>query len=198
MVRRVYLENKIIIFTGVLPRGQADVMVVAGGGIDRTKVLQKVENCNTLYVVSDDVAGVYRDFCARFTCVDAAGGVVRNARGGLLAIYRNGRWDLPKGYRERGEGLRACALREVAEECGIRGMEIVRKLLTTTHIYEMNGEWWMKACRWYEMRYTGGEAPAPQTAEGITRAQWLDGKELDEAFEGSYLTIKEVIKKLKI
>src|ERR1041384_5510821 len=48
--------------------------------------------------------------------VDAAGGVVENEHGGVLMIYRRGKWDLPKGKRDDEEDMSRCALREVSEE----------------------------------------------------------------------------------
>ena len=37
--------------------------------------------------------------------VVAAGGLVRNSKGQVLFIYRNNKWDLPKGKREATETL---------------------------------------------------------------------------------------------
>jgi 8-oxo-dGTP pyrophosphatase MutT (NUDIX family) len=51
--------------------------------------------------------------------------VVRRAEGGWLTLmlraYRN--WDFPKGLREGGETPIAAAVREVAEETGIRDLD---------------------------------------------------------------------------
>ncbi len=45
--------------------------------------------------------------------VIAAGGLVQNSNGETLFIYRNDKWDLPKGHMEEGESLEEAALREV-------------------------------------------------------------------------------------
>lgn len=57
--------------------------------------------------------------------VEAAGGlVVDNAEGSeRVAVVHRPKWDdwsLPKGHRKAGESLIECALREVAEETGLR------------------------------------------------------------------------------
>ena len=54
--------------------------------------------------------------------VEAAGGLVWNDRDELLVVHRPryDDWSLPKGKREEGESLEACALREVHEETGFR------------------------------------------------------------------------------
>ena len=51
--------------------------------------------------------------------VNAAGGLVHNAKGQYLMIRRNDIWDLPKGHQEKGEEISQTALREVFEETGI-------------------------------------------------------------------------------
>ena len=53
------------------------------------------------------------------TLIEAAGGLVINRKGEYLFIYRNDKWDLPKGKLEKGERKRQGAVREVEEECGI-------------------------------------------------------------------------------
>ena len=45
----------------------------------------------------------WKFFSKYFTLISAAGGVVRNKKGELLFIYRNGFWDLPKGKIEKNE-----------------------------------------------------------------------------------------------
>ena len=59
--------------------------------------------------------------------VEAAGGLVYNKEDELLMIFRNGKWDLPKGKKEKGEEIESCAKREVQEECGVRNLEITEK-----------------------------------------------------------------------
>ncbi len=74
-------------------------------------------------------------FVPAFNPVPAAGGIViRNEK--FLFIFRNGKWDLPKGKIDAGESAEEAALREVAEECGIEGHRIIKKLPSTFHIYD--------------------------------------------------------------
>jgi 8-oxo-dGTP pyrophosphatase MutT (NUDIX family) len=51
----------------------------------------------------------------------SAGGVVVRDGEVLLISVSGGRWQLPKGRLERGETAAEAALREVAEETGVRG-----------------------------------------------------------------------------
>ncbi len=54
--------------------------------------------------------------------ITAAGGMVVNPKKEILFIYRNRRWDLPKGKTEKNEGIETCAIREVEEETGVRNL----------------------------------------------------------------------------
>ena len=56
-------------------------------------------------------------FCSKHTLIEAAGGLVYNIENQLLMIFRNNKWDLPKGKLEVGENIQECAIREVEEEC---------------------------------------------------------------------------------
>ena len=60
--------------------------------------------------------------------IEAAGGLVYNLDNQLLMIFRNGKWDLPKGKLNPGEIIRQCAIREVKEECGINNLTIIKKI----------------------------------------------------------------------
>lgn len=136
-------------------------------------------------------------FVNSFKTLPAAGGVViRDNR--LLLIFRNEKWDLPKGKIDKGETPEAAALREVAEECGINGHTITKKLPSTFHIYqspwkETSGEWILKETHWFEMSYTGFENGFPETGENITEIRWFAKDNLDEVLANTYESLKQVI-----
>lgn len=136
-------------------------------------------------------------FVPAFYPVTAAGGIViRNEK--LLFIFRNGKWDLPKGKIDKGESPEVAALREVTEECGITGHRIVKKIPSTFHIYQSEykdskGLWILKETHWYEMFYTGTENGTPQTSENITKIKWFAKNELNEILENTYENLKAVI-----
>lgn len=115
----------------------------------------------------------FEDFISLFWYLEAAGGVIRNQVNERLFIYRFGKWDLPKGKIETGESPADAALREVTEETGLPGPEILRELPSTYHIYEFKGKKVLKRTYWYTMYYNGTVQPVPQTEEGITDAKWF-------------------------
>lgn len=136
-------------------------------------------------------------FVPAFNPVPAAGGIViRNEK--LLFIFRNGKWDLPKGKIDAGESAEEAALREVAEECGIEGHQIIKNLPSTFHIYQSpypdsSGQWILKETHWFEMSYAKLENGTPQIHEKITKIKWFAKSELDEVMANTYENLKPVI-----
>ena len=147
---------------------------------------------------ADNVDSFWKnEFVPSFKFIRAAGGVViRNNE--LLFIFRNEKWDLPKGKIDNTESLEKAALREVEEECGISGHEIVRKLPSTFHIYESpyektKGIWILKETYWFEMHYSGIENGKPQIEENITETRWFERKDLKAVLANTYENLKQVI-----
>ncbi len=116
---------------------------------------------------------VMEEHLSAYRLIRAAGGLVYNNSGQLLAIKRLGKWDLPKGKVEKGEKVKEAALREVQEECGIEQIEISGSPLFTYHMYRHKGKIVLKETYWYPMSslYTG--KLIPQEEEGITEVCWV-------------------------
>ena len=134
-----------------------------------------------------------------FTSIPAAGGIVIR-KNKLLFIFRNEKWDLPKGKIDAGETNREAALREVNEECGISKHKIIKQLPSTFHIFQSpykktKGQWIFKETFWFEMEYPGVENGHPQIEENITETRWFDRNELNLPFSNTYANLKSVISK---
>ncbi|MGS2727369.1 NUDIX hydrolase [Psychroserpens sp. BH13MA-6] len=125
--------------------------------------------------------------------VVAGGGKVYNSEGKVLFIYRNDKWDLPKGKTEKKETIEETAMREVEEETGVGGLEIVKPLETTYHIFKRNGRHRIKVTYWFEMRTKFDGELFPQEKEGITKVAWLDDTESQEALQNSYANIRILV-----
>jgi len=125
--------------------------------------------------------------------VIAGGGKVYNDKGDILFIYRNGKWDLPKGKIEGNETIEQTAIREVSEETGVNGLEITKHLETTYHIFKRNGRYKIKITYWFEMKTQFSGNLWPQENEGITRVEWLNTEQTNKALKNSYANINVLI-----
>jgi 8-oxo-dGTP pyrophosphatase MutT (NUDIX family) len=108
----------------------------------------------------------------------------------ILFIYRNDKWDLPKGKIEKNESIEECAIREVWEETGVEDLKITKLITKTYHVFKRNGKLKLKETWWYEMHtsYTGELTPQP--SEGIEKVKWKNFAKSQKALQGSYENIK--------
>ncbi|MEE2700517.1 MAG: NUDIX domain-containing protein [Bacteroidota bacterium] len=135
----------------------------------------------------------WEKFCCDYVMIEAAGGVVYNQKGEVLMIFRNGKWDLPKGKLEVEETIEQCAIREVIEESGVANLSITKKLKDTYHTYELKGEAVLKRTYWFEMFTDFNGELVPQTKEGITKVFWVNKKEIADKLKCSYPNIVELL-----
>jgi 8-oxo-dGTP pyrophosphatase MutT (NUDIX family) len=150
----------------------------------------KVYINNTPKIIEEN----WKDFCSKFIMIEAAGGLVFNKEEQILMIFRNGKWDLPKGKLEEGENKKQCAIREVEEECSIVGLDITEKIIETYHTYSLKGEEILKRTYWYKMRTDFDGELSPQIEEGITKVSWIDKDKISEKLTNSYGNILDVLK----
>ena len=146
-----------------------------------------------LYLQSDDVERLWMSIQNMYTIIEAAGGLVTNSEDEVLFIHRLGKWDLPKGKLEKGEDIPECALREVEEECGIVGHEIVGQLPDTNHTYFIKGKPILKRTYWFKMKIEGKPELTPQVEEDITETVWFDESKWNEVEQNTYPSISYLL-----
>ena len=146
-----------------------------------------------VHLIGKNPDKLLKHFLKLLPCVMAGGGKVYNAKKEVLFIYRNNKWDLPKGKIEGNESIDETALREVEEETGVAGLEIVKPLPTTYHIFKRNGKHKIKVTYWFEMSTNFEGNLYPQQDEGITKVEWLDEKATQKALENSYANIRVLV-----
>ncbi|MGC6429980.1 MAG: NUDIX hydrolase [Jejuia sp.] len=147
-----------------------------------------------VYLVHKNEEKLLKKFLKKAPNVVAGGGKVYNAEGKVLFIFRNGKWDLPKGKIEKKESIEETAIREVEEETGVTGLKIVKPLETTYHIFKRRGRYRIKITYWFEMKTKFDGKLYPQEKEGISKVKWLGKKKIKKALQNSYANIKILLK----
>ncbi|RPD41613.1 NUDIX domain-containing protein [Chitinophaga barathri] len=132
---------------------------------------------------------------SHFTEFVAAGGLITNATGEVLLMFRRGKWDMPKGKLDDGETLEQCALREVQEETGLRNVRLGHLITETYHYYPLKEKKVLKHSYWYRMYFTGTELTIPQIEEDIMDIQWIRPDNLGKYMQYSYQNIVDVVVK---
>lgn len=158
----------------------------------------KRQNIDKLVFVCQDLDLLWDFFVSKYQKRIAAGGLVFNKKDEWLMIFRNDKWDLPKGHLEKNETIEECAIREVKEECGISELEIIKAITITYHTYEYKGIQVLKENHWYLMTSDGTEQLIPQIEEGITKVEWQDAKLLKESLKNTYGSILDVFESIAL
>lgn len=146
------------------------------------------------YIYHPDEEKILDVFMHKIPVVVAGGGFVTNEKGKVLFIYRNGKWDLPKGKVDKGESIEKAAIREVEEETGVKNLIIEKFLQTTYHVFKRNGEYRLKQVHWFAMSTTYTGKLVGQEAEGIEKVKWKGRKKTKKALKNSYHNIKILFK----
>jgi len=157
--------------------------------------MQHLDKPGTLGAIIEDVSpdSLQKQLHDLYHPIDAGGGIVVNEKQEVLMIYRRGKWDLPKGKRDDGEDITACALREVSEETGLQKLQLGDKICDTFHIYAQNKQNLLKRTSWYKMKASSSEQLVPQKEENILEARWIHPDDLGSVVYKSYEAIREVL-----
>lgn len=153
----------------------------------------KLKRINTLFIFHHDIEELRERFKSCFHQVNASGGLVCNTDGKYLIMKRREKWDLPKGKVNPGETFEQAALREVSEECGLNGLEIINPLISTYHSYFLDDQTILKRTCWFEMTYSGNQEPVPELDEDITEIMWMDKEELGLIKDNTYPAILDIL-----
>lgn len=157
------------------------------------EIIQKLKHkkLRGVNLYSTDLENDWHSFLSNMKVIPAAGGLVINPKKEILFIFRNGVWDLPKGWIEKGETIESAAVREVEEECGVFNLKLIKPLVTTYHIYYQEGLN-LKQTDWFLMFADNTKELVPQIEEGITEVAFKNERETEEALKNSYGNIKLV------
>ena len=194
----VYIFDKAITITDNLNESNRHLFVFGAVNLDDIIVKLQSNILPEVYLYHPNIDEAWRIFKTHFDVIEAAGGIVQNDEKKYLFIYRNGKWDLPKGKMEVGENPAETAIREVKEECGIQNIEIDSFLLDTYHLFNENNKKRLKITHWFKMHELDKSPLIPQEEEGIERVEWLDINTNDFPLHNSYENIKLLFSNLDL
>ena len=130
----------------------------------------------------------------KFKVIKEAGGIVQNNENKILFIYRLGKWDLPKGKKDKGEKIKDCAVREVEEETNTK-VKIIKRNCTTWHTYTRYKKFILKKTVWYKMKCIDDSKMKGQKKEKIEKVRWMENKIINEILINSYKSLSYVVMK---
>ena len=188
---KVFVNDKPLFLTNEIVK-ETDFKFFLLESVDLKKVIVKLyqNKISKACLYHPNEKEIMKKLRAMLPVQKAGGGLVYNRKGEVLFIFRNGKWDLPKGGIEKGEDIEYTALREVEEETGVGKLLITKKLQKTYHIFKRNGRYKLKVTHWFEMLSSFEGTPTGQLEEGIEKVEWKSPKQVVEALENSYENIK--------
>ncbi|NDJ00102.1 NUDIX domain-containing protein [Flavobacterium sp. LaA7.5] len=188
---KVFVNDKPLFLTNKVEK-ETDFQLFLLESVDIEQLIVKMFNnkVNKAFLYYPDEKEILKKMKEKLPVAKAGGGFVYNDNGEVLFIFRNGKWDLPKGGTERGEEIEETAIREVEEETGVKNLRIVKKLPKTYHVFKRNGQYKLKITYWFEMKTSYKGKLQGQANEGIEKVEWLNPEQVKEALTNSYENIK--------
>ena len=111
--------------------------------------------------------------------ISAGGVIVHKTQSGWVVLVMKdlkNQWTFPKGKIEKGEDLEKTATREIAEEVGIKKLQMIAPLKPTSYWY-YRGTPIRKTVHYYLFVSATLQKPVVQTEEGIIDAKWIPFEE---------------------
>lgn len=188
---KVFVNDKPLFLTNQIFK-ETDFQLFLLESVDFKQLIVKMyqNKIQKAYLYYPDEKEIMKVLKSKIPVNKAGGGLVYNKNGEVLFIFRNGKWDLPKGGSDKGEDIEDTAIREVEEETGVKGLSITKKLQKTYHIFKRNGVYKLKITHWFEMHTSYDGIPIGQAEEGIEKVEWKNQEQIKEALKNSYENIK--------
>ena len=192
---KVFFNQKPLILTSKILKSSDSNPFIHIKFSSKNQILKaiKAKKTESVYIYHKNIKKLWEIFIKKFPIIDAAGGLVERSDNKFLFIYRNNRWDLPKGGVEKKELIIEAAQREVKEETGLADLIVINKIGETYHIFKKGKNFRLKRTYWFKMKSDYQGELFPQEEEGIISAEWINKKRIPEIFKNSYENIKEIV-----
>lgn len=197
---RIYINQKVILLTQSAPKQLSSYQEIDSQSFDLKIIYTWVlaHKSELFYVLCSDPKAFLKQIKQSVKVIEAAGGLVKNENKSLLFIYRNDKWDLPKGKIEKGETIKEAAVREVEEECNIAIYKREEKICKTYHVYIYKNEVVLKKTHWFKMKARGQNKLKPQKEEGITDVRWFRPNDIDAILANTFPSILDVLAEMNL
>jgi 8-oxo-dGTP pyrophosphatase MutT (NUDIX family) len=200
-IYRIYINQKTLLITESVPESLNNFQQIDHQSFDLKiiypLILEQYPGYN-FFVLCSDAKAFFKKVIKSVPVIEAAGGLVKNERKEYLFIYRNDKWDLPKGKIEKGEKVKEAAIREVEEECGIVVKKLGKKICKTYHAYIYKGVVVLKKSYWFKMKAVGQDKLKPQKEEGITDVRWFTRERTDVITRNTFPSILQVMETVEL
>lgn len=192
---KVFFNQKPLILTSKILKSSDSNPFIHIKFSSKNQILKavKAKKTESVYIYHKNIKKLWEIFTKKFPIIDAAGGLVERSDDKFLFIYRNNRWDLPKGGVEKKELIIEAAQREVKEETGLADLIVINKIGETYHIFKKGKNFRLKRTYWFKMKSDYQGELFPQEEEGIISAEWINKKRIPEIFKNAYENIKEIV-----
>ncbi len=199
MNKKVYYNSKHILITCDEIQQSGNQLIVNTSDLTAVLLNERINNFiqqndgQDLILITQNADLLFEEIKKQFKYIEAAGGLIEQ-NNKYLFIYRLKKWDLPKGKIDQGENSRQAAIRECEEECAITGLEIIKELPSTYHIYQYKTGFALKTTYWFLMKTDFSGQLIPQTTEYIEKAEWLDETRIkQEVMPNTYSSVSDLI-----
>jgi 8-oxo-dGTP pyrophosphatase MutT (NUDIX family) len=195
---KVFYNQKPLFFTTNLINNSDETPLLFIKYASALVIVKALRNKNTkaVYLYHPKEEKLEKHFLKHFPVVEAAGGLVEHTDGRYLFIYRNDKWDLPKGKIEKNEVIIDAAIREVTEETGVGDLMVTKPLNTTYHVFNSRGKFKLKKTYWFLMKSNYNAPLVPQEEENIQAAVWRPRADFPLLMENAYENIKILLEEI--
>ena len=192
---KVFFNQKPLILTSKILKSSDSNPFIHIKFSSKNQILKaiKAKKTESVYIYHKNIKKLWEIFTKKFPIIDAAGGLVERSDDKFLFIYRNNRWDLPKGGVEKKELIIEAAQREVKEETGLADLIVINKIGETYHIFKKGKNFRLKRTYWFKMKSDYQGELFPQEEEGIISAEWINKKRIPEILKNAYENIKDIV-----
>lgn len=188
---KIFIKDKILVLTNKLEQ-ETDYQVFLLETVNLKQLFNKFfdETIDKAILYHPNKKILLEKFLKKIQVERAGGGRVYNEKGEILFIFRNGRWDLPKGGVEKNESIEQTALREVEEETGCKKLTIGNKIGVTYHVFKRSGQFRLKETHWFDMQSTYTGKLSAQLEENIEEVVWICPNQVHEKMKNTYDNIR--------